>query len=118
MLNIAITPNNLILGREHNEEDDDNICLPPRKRRNGQRSIPNLPYSQGPSDEIGIVQASMASFEEWLLQNAVLKHVTVDGLATFQLQFTWNSCANHKRKDFAAGNRPNKSLVNLIIRSL
>jgi hypothetical protein len=30
-----------------------------------------------------------AVFEEWPLQDAVLKRVTEDGLTTFQLQFTW-----------------------------
>ncbi|KAI3326451.1 hypothetical protein HD806DRAFT_551424 [Xylariaceae sp. AK1471] len=65
----------------------------------------------GPGDEVGSVQVSMASFEEWLLPNAVLTHVIVDGLATFQLQFTWDSCASYKRKYFATGNRSHKSLV-------
>ncbi|KAK7393948.1 hypothetical protein QQX98_013270 [Neonectria punicea] len=33
-----------------------------------------------------------ARFEEWPLQNAVLKRITDDGIATFQLQFDWNPC--------------------------
>jgi hypothetical protein len=34
-------------------------------------------------------------FEEWPLQDAVLKRVTEGGRTTFQLQFTWGSCASH-----------------------
>ncbi|KAI0526159.1 hypothetical protein F5B22DRAFT_145947 [Xylaria bambusicola] len=40
-------------------------------------------------------------FEEWPLGNAVLKRVTVGGMTTFQVQFTWDTCATHGRKDHA-----------------
>ncbi|KAB5518243.1 hypothetical protein GE09DRAFT_933727, partial [Coniochaeta sp. 2T2.1] len=42
-------------------------------------------------------------FEEWALQDVVLKCVTANGLATFQLQFVWDSCVNHRRKDPTTG---------------
>jgi hypothetical protein len=29
----------------------------------------------------------------------VLKRVTANGMVTFQLQFAWDFCANHRRKD-------------------
>jgi hypothetical protein len=45
----------------------------------------------------------MANFEEWPLDDVVLKRVTANGLATFQLQFVWDSCANHRRKDPTTG---------------
>jgi hypothetical protein len=37
-----------------------------------------------------------AAFNEWPLENAVLKCVTIDGsLPTFSLEFTWGPCAKH-----------------------
>jgi hypothetical protein len=33
----------------------------------------------------------------------VLKRVTANGLATFQRQFVWDSCVNHRRKDPTTG---------------
>jgi hypothetical protein len=38
------------------------------------------------------VGAVFARFEEWPLQNASLKRVTENGMTTFQLQFSWDSC--------------------------
>jgi hypothetical protein len=45
----------------------------------------------------------VAKFEEWPLEDAVLKRVTVNGLPTFQIQFTWNACTNVVHKDRATG---------------
>jgi hypothetical protein len=48
-----------------------------------------------------------AAFNEWPLENAVLKRVTIDGSPpTFSLQFTWGPCAEH-----AAGHRETESRV-------
>ncbi|RYP73406.1 hypothetical protein DL770_007775 [Monosporascus sp. CRB-9-2] len=40
-------------------------------------------------------KAISAKFEEWPLENAVLKRVTEDAVVTFQLQFTWGPYAKH-----------------------
>ncbi|KEY74534.1 hypothetical protein S7711_11538 [Stachybotrys chartarum IBT 7711] len=46
---------------------------------------------------------AIASYEEWPLSDAVLKCVRSDGMATFQLQFTWaTSCMAHGSQDQAA----------------
>ncbi|KAK3689483.1 hypothetical protein B0T22DRAFT_461609, partial [Podospora appendiculata] len=37
----------------------------------------------------------IARFEEWSLENAVLKRTIVNSVATFQLEFSWDACANH-----------------------
>ena len=36
---------------------------------------------------------SGAKFEEWPLENVILKRITIGGQTTFQLQFGWNPCA-------------------------
>ena len=53
----------------------------------------------------------MAKFEEWPLEDVVLKRVTANGLAAFQLQFAWDSCANHRRKDPTTRRLQNQSPV-------
>ncbi|KAI3339720.1 hypothetical protein F4824DRAFT_507972 [Ustulina deusta] len=83
----------------------------PGQRGSGRRSIPRPPSFQSSGDEVGPVQVPVASFEEWPLQNAVLRQVIIDGMATFQIQFTRDSCANHKRRESAPGNRPHKPPV-------
>jgi hypothetical protein len=54
------------------------------------------------------VEAGFASFEEWPL-DAVLKRVWVDGVATFQVEFTWNPCTNHGRNDRTPETKRRKS---------
>jgi hypothetical protein len=54
------------------------------------------------------VEAAFASFEEWPLE-AVLKRAWVDGVATFQVEFTWNPCMNHGRNDRGPENPWRKS---------
>ncbi|KAJ6437517.1 Glyoxalase/bleomycin resistance protein/dioxygenase [Purpureocillium lavendulum] len=39
--------------------------------------------------------SKVAEFEEWALENVLLKRIMVNGVATFQLQFDWNMCATH-----------------------
>ncbi|RYP91653.1 hypothetical protein DL770_002219 [Monosporascus sp. CRB-9-2] len=65
------------------------------KRRRSQRSIPNPPSSEGATLGKESVKAPVAKFEEWPLDDVVLKRVTVDGMTTFQLQFGWHACTNH-----------------------
>ncbi|KAI1379273.1 hypothetical protein F4677DRAFT_363085 [Hypoxylon crocopeplum] len=72
------------------------------RKYSGNRSIPSPPSSHGHSDE-ETTEAHAAKFKEWPLEDAVLKRVTVNGLATFQLQFTWDTCANHSRGVRATG---------------
>ncbi len=60
------------------------------ERRQSQRSISEPQPST--------LRAAFASFEEWPLK-AVVKRVLVDGVATFQVEFTWNPCTNHGRND-------------------
>jgi hypothetical protein len=83
----------------------------PGRKRSGRRSIPSPPSSQGSGDEEVSVQVPTAKFEEWALEDVVLKRVTANGLATFQLQFVWDSCVNHRRKDPTIGRLQSQSPV-------
>lgn len=49
------------------------------------------------SDRDSVTDRSVARFEEWPLQDVALKRVTVNGVATFQLQFSWDRRADHRR---------------------
>ncbi|KAI3339716.1 hypothetical protein F4824DRAFT_35622 [Ustulina deusta] len=64
------------------------------RKRSDRHSVLSSPSSQKSIDR-------KAVFEEWPLGNAVLKRVTVGGTTTFQVQFTWDSCATYGRKDRA-----------------
>ncbi|KAK4149901.1 hypothetical protein C8A00DRAFT_46588 [Chaetomidium leptoderma] len=78
------------------------------KRRQSQRSISKPQSSRGSALEEETLEAAFASFEEWPLE-AVLKRVLVDGVATFQVEFTWNPCANHGRNGHTPENWRRKS---------
>ncbi|KAK4173967.1 hypothetical protein QBC36DRAFT_313398 [Triangularia setosa] len=80
------------------------------KRRQSQRSISKPRSSGGSASEEKTVEAAFASFEEWPLE-AVLKHVWVDGVATFQVEFSWNPCTNHGRNDRVPEGPRRKSLA-------
>ncbi|KAI5465115.1 hypothetical protein BGZ63DRAFT_169921 [Mariannaea sp. PMI_226] len=41
--------------------------------------------------------AVLAKFEEWPLENVVLKRVTQHGKTTFQIQFDWTPCTEHRQ---------------------
>ncbi|KAI0530405.1 hypothetical protein GGR58DRAFT_232648 [Xylaria digitata] len=56
------------------------------------QGLPSLPSSQTSYDK---AYAALAKFEEWPLENVLLKRVMVSGVATFQLQFTWDLCQKH-----------------------
>ena len=81
------------------------------RTQSGRHNVFSSRSSQGSINE-GNDQDPRAMFEEWPLGNAVLKRVIVDGLATFQLQFTWDPRAMHKREDCAAGQPQDKSRIN------
>ncbi|KAK3935037.1 hypothetical protein QBC46DRAFT_59056 [Diplogelasinospora grovesii] len=61
-------------------------------KRSSRRSIPSPPSACASHDGEGAVRAVFARFEEWQLQNVSLKRVTENGMTTFQLQFSWDSC--------------------------
>ncbi|KAH8193691.1 hypothetical protein TruAng_012143 [Truncatella angustata] len=63
--------------------------------RSEQHNILTPTPSRVCSKEEDTVQIPTVTFEEWPLENAVLKRVTEGGLTTFQLQFTWSSCTTH-----------------------
>ncbi|KAJ9161134.1 hypothetical protein NKR19_g2534 [Coniochaeta hoffmannii] len=61
-------------------------------KRSPRRSIPSPLSSRASHDGKGAVGAVSARFEEWPLENVSLKRVTENGVTTFQLQFSWDSC--------------------------
>jgi hypothetical protein len=75
----------------------------PSRKRSGRQYIRHLPSSQHSSSEEGTAHIPMAEFGEWPLKDAVLKRAMVNGLATFQLQFTWVSCTNPVHNGHTAG---------------
>ncbi|EAQ85571.1 predicted protein [Chaetomium globosum CBS 148.51] len=90
--------------------------LPPTqgpKRRQSQRNISKPQPARGSALEEEILGTACASFEEWPLE-AVLKRVWVDGVATFQVEFTWNPCTNHGQNDGAPERSRRRSPVGRI----
>jgi hypothetical protein len=78
-------------------------------RRRNRPSIPCPPSSQGPASDEETTKAHAAKFEEWPLGNAVFKRVTLDGITTFQLQFTWDPCLEHDGRRVRSSTRAAKS---------
>ncbi|KAJ6440239.1 High-affinity glucose transporter [Purpureocillium lavendulum] len=81
----------------HRAEEHADTVQPPRKRhRAGSpfRTLPSPPASTSTDIDADDV-SKVAEFEEWALENVVLKRIMVDGVATFQLQFDWNLCIKH-----------------------
>ena len=64
---------------------------------------PSAPTSHPASDGKG-AGVTMACFEEWPLENVVLKRALVDGVATFQMQFDWVVCKMHDLGNAKMGN--------------
>ncbi|UNI14792.1 hypothetical protein JDV02_001388 [Purpureocillium takamizusanense] len=81
-----------VLAEEHAD-----AVQPPRKRRRAESLAGNLPSppastsTENDADDV----SKVAEFEEWALENVLLKRIMVDGVATFQLQFDWNLCTTH-----------------------
>ncbi|KAI0449575.1 hypothetical protein F5B21DRAFT_518058 [Xylaria acuta] len=57
--------------------------------------FPSPPSSHASGDE---AYAALANFEEWPLQDAVLKRVMVDEVWTFRLQFAWNQSEGYAKR--------------------
>ncbi|KAK4159490.1 hypothetical protein QBC43DRAFT_129472 [Cladorrhinum sp. PSN259] len=79
------------------------------KRSQSQCNISKPQSSGGSALEEETVKTAFANFEEWPLE-AVLKRVLVDGVATFQLQFTLNPCTSHRQNDHPPETQRRKSL--------
>ncbi|CRK31528.1 hypothetical protein BN1723_015994 [Verticillium longisporum] len=58
------------------------------------------------SDRNSVDKACVARFEEWPLEGVSLKRVTVNGVATFQLQFSWDPQVDRRRNNGMAETRP------------
>ena len=82
----------------------------PGRKCAGLLSIPSAPSSQA-SRKGRAAEAVSAKFEERPVENAFLKCVTVNGVTTFQLQWSVGPCAKHAHWDRATGNRECKSPV-------
>jgi hypothetical protein len=61
-------------------------------KRSSRRSIPSPSSSRASHDGKRAVGAALARFDEWPLEDVSLKRVTENGMTTFQLQFSWDSC--------------------------
>lgn len=57
------------------------------------------------------LQVPAATFQEWPLRDAVLKRAVMNGVATFQVQFTWDPCINRDHKADAAMSLQSNALV-------
>ena len=69
-----------------------------------QCGMPSPSYSHS-SDGESHAQAPTAKFEEWPLERAVLKRITINGSATFQLEFNWEPCGNNHVKARGSSNK-------------
>ncbi|KAI5459497.1 hypothetical protein BGZ63DRAFT_466126 [Mariannaea sp. PMI_226] len=78
---------------EDDEQSDYDDRQPSRKRRRTDDRASRI-QSPAPSQPRSIEAEGgvLAKFEEWPLENAVLKRVTQNGKATFQIQFDWTPC--------------------------
>jgi hypothetical protein len=66
--------------------------------------MPSPSYSHS-SDGESHAQAPTAKFEEWPLERAVLKRITINGSVTFQLEFNWEPCGNNHVKARGSSNK-------------
>ena len=64
------------------------------------------------SDDKGAT-ATTACFEEWPLENVILKRALVNGVATFQVQFDWSVCRMHGLGNVKMGNASNPDTLTL-----
>jgi hypothetical protein len=56
------------------------------------RGIISPPLSRYPSEPGSVEDGPITTFQEWPLEGATLKRVVEGGVATFQLQFSWDLC--------------------------
>ncbi|KAM3469841.1 hypothetical protein MY8738_009967 [Beauveria namnaoensis] len=53
------------------------------------------PISAAQEDVHAVAEPTDAAFDEWILQDVVLKRTIMDGKVTFLFQFDWDLCAKH-----------------------
>jgi len=83
----------------------------PSRMYKGRRSIASPLSSQGSNKEKEPAETFVAMFEERQIEAAVLKAAIVNGVATFQLQWSQDlACANHRPEDRASGSQRCKPL--------
>ncbi|KAK3933813.1 hypothetical protein QBC46DRAFT_454591 [Diplogelasinospora grovesii] len=80
----------------------------PGRKRSGRRSIPSPPSSQVSHDKEEAAEAVFAKFEERPIENGSLKSFTVNGVTTFQLQWSVGPCTKHRHRDHATGSQQYK----------
>ncbi|KAH8654692.1 hypothetical protein BGZ61DRAFT_203935 [Ilyonectria robusta] len=59
---------------------------------------PSSSYTTSDDSDTG---HDFTTFQEWQLDNVILKRVVLHGVATFQLQFDWDMCSKHDNADDA-----------------
>ncbi|KAH7141588.1 hypothetical protein B0J13DRAFT_417485, partial [Dactylonectria estremocensis] len=64
----------------------------PRDRTAAPRMLSPSSYTTSDDSDAG---HDFATFQEWQLDNVILKRVVLNGVATFQLQFSWDMCSMH-----------------------
>ncbi|KAH7111520.1 hypothetical protein B0J13DRAFT_576977 [Dactylonectria estremocensis] len=65
----------------------------PRDRAPTPRML--SPFSSCTTSDDSDTRHDFAKFQEWQLDNVILKQVVLDGVNTFQLQFGWDMCSKH-----------------------
>lgn len=83
--------------RDERAEEPEEAVQPPCKRRKVEaptRPLLSPPASISTEHDTEDV-SEVAEFEEWALENVLLKRIMVGGVATFQLQFDWKLCSAH-----------------------
>ncbi|KIE00085.1 myb family transcription factor, partial [Metarhizium majus ARSEF 297] len=100
-------------GNERDEESRSRSCsVGSTIRVEPHTSTPALNISESPVADTATTDSQdnvgMAEFGEWPLHNVLLKRITLNGVATFQLQFDWNLCATHSQLGRAIPKRRNK----------
>ncbi|TWU70856.1 hypothetical protein ED733_000647 [Metarhizium rileyi] len=76
--------------------------LRPKPRGKGDLLVPSMSVPSTEDDGMG------AEFDEWPLQNVLLKRTLFNGRATFQLQFDWDICTKHGRETYQGPGRGHK----------
>ncbi|KAK4206404.1 hypothetical protein QBC37DRAFT_300861 [Rhypophila decipiens] len=107
-----VSPQRVLGPHQHRDTDDEEVYRPtegsdaehsqddvrPRLRKRRRVNVSN-PLTSGTAAQQTHQEETVkdAKFEEWPLENAVFKRVTLDGIATFQLQFSWDPCLDQDR---------------------
>ncbi|KAH8651738.1 hypothetical protein BGZ61DRAFT_229970, partial [Ilyonectria robusta] len=87
---------------------------------NTARSVPSdrtpaprilSPSSSYTTSDDSDTEHDSATFQEWQIDNVILKRVVLDGVATFQLQFDWDMCSKHDNAGDAIDNRRRRTFA-------